>query len=93
MPVLILRYLLLALIFVLQAPGVNWNNQRPDLKEDLAHLVHMIMRRICGEASAVSPISGANPINLSKQKFDQNEFTLPFLNYSTGIHALYSGID
>jgi len=26
-------------------------------------------------------------------KFDQNEFTLPFLNYSTGIHALYSGID
>ncbi|MBT4939626.1 MAG: TRAP transporter small permease, partial [Rhodospirillaceae bacterium] len=30
----------------------NWNNQRPDLKEDLAHLVQYIKRRICGIASA-----------------------------------------
>ena len=27
---------------------INWNNQRPDLKEDLAHLVDNIKRRICG---------------------------------------------
>ena len=33
----------------------NWNNQRPDLKEDLAHLVQDIKRRICGIASAGSP--------------------------------------
>ena len=26
-------------------------------------------------------------------KFEQNEFTLPFLNYSTDIHTVYSGID
>ncbi|MBT4589811.1 MAG: NAD(P)-dependent oxidoreductase [Rhodospirillaceae bacterium] len=35
----------------------NWNNQRPDLKEDLAHLVQYIKRRICGIASAGSPLS------------------------------------
>ena len=33
----------------------NWNNHRPDLKEDLAHLVQDIKRRICGIASAGSP--------------------------------------
>ena len=31
---------------------INWNNQRPDLKEDLAHLVQDIKRRIYGIASA-----------------------------------------
>ena len=31
---------------------INWNNQRPDLKEDLAHLVQYIKRRVCGIASA-----------------------------------------
>ena len=40
-------------------PGVSrhiiWNNLRPDLKEDLAHLVQDIKRRICGIASAGSP--------------------------------------
>ena len=35
----------------------NWNNQQPDLKEDLAHLVQYIKRRICGIASAGSPLS------------------------------------
>ncbi len=34
---------------------INWNKQRPDLKEDLAHLVQDIKRRICGIASAGSP--------------------------------------
>ena len=34
---------------------INWNNHRPDLKEDLAHLVQDIKRRICGIASAGSP--------------------------------------
>ena len=34
---------------------INWNNQRPDLKEDLAHLVQDIKRRICGVASAWFP--------------------------------------
>ena len=33
---------------------INWNNQRPDLKEDLAHLVDDFKRRICGIASAGS---------------------------------------
>jgi hypothetical protein len=35
---------------------INWNNHRPDLKEDLAHLVKDIKRRICGIASAGSPV-------------------------------------
>ena len=34
---------------------INWNNQRSDLKEDLAHLVQHIKRRICGIASAGLP--------------------------------------
>jgi len=34
---------------------IIWNKQRPDLKEDLAHLVQYIRRRICGVASAGSP--------------------------------------
>jgi hypothetical protein len=34
---------------------MNWNNQRPDLKEDLAHLVQDIKRRICNVASAGLP--------------------------------------
>ena len=34
---------------------INWNNQRPDLREDLAHLVQDIKRRICGIASAGLP--------------------------------------
>ena len=34
---------------------INWNNLRPDLKEDLAHLVQDIKRRICGIASAGLP--------------------------------------
>jgi hypothetical protein len=34
---------------------INWNNQGADLKEDLAHLVQDIKRRICGIASAGSP--------------------------------------
>ena len=33
---------------------INWNNQLPDLKEDLAHLVDDFKRRICGIASAGS---------------------------------------
>ena len=36
---------------------INWNNHRPDLKEDLAHLVQDIKRRICGIASAGVPSS------------------------------------
>ena len=41
-------------------PGIvrrhsNWNTQRPDLKEDLAHLVQDIKQRICGIASAGFP--------------------------------------
>jgi len=36
---------------------INRNNQRPDLKEDLAHLVHNIKRRVCGIASAWFPLS------------------------------------
>jgi S1-C subfamily serine protease len=35
---------------------INWNNHRPDLKEDLAPLVQDIKRRICGIASAGSPL-------------------------------------
>ena len=38
---------------------INWNNHRPDLKEDLAHLVQEIKRRICGIASAGIPSSSA----------------------------------
>ena len=34
---------------------IIWNNLRPDLKEDLAHLVQYIRRRICSVASAGSP--------------------------------------
>jgi site-specific DNA-cytosine methylase len=34
---------------------INWNTQGPYLKEDLAHLVQDIKRRICGIASAGSP--------------------------------------
>ena len=34
---------------------INWNNQVPDLKEDLVHLVVYIRRRICGIASAGFP--------------------------------------
>jgi len=34
---------------------INRNNQRPDLKEDLARLVQDIRRRICGVASAGFP--------------------------------------
>jgi len=34
---------------------IIWNKQRPDLKEDLAHLVQYIRRRICSVASAGSP--------------------------------------
>jgi len=34
---------------------INWNTQRPDLREDLAHLVDNIKRRVCGIASAGSP--------------------------------------
>jgi len=30
----------------------NWNTWRPDLREDLAHLVQDIKRRVCGIASA-----------------------------------------
>ncbi|NQV83701.1 MAG: hypothetical protein HQ494_07765 [Rhodospirillales bacterium] len=33
---------------------INWNRWRPDLREDLAHLVDHIKRRICGIASAGS---------------------------------------
>jgi hypothetical protein len=33
----------------------NWYKERPDLKEDLAHLVQDIKRRICGIASAGLP--------------------------------------
>ena len=46
-------------IFLLRAYRVrrhiNWNNLRPDLKEDLVHLVQDIKRRICGIASAGIP--------------------------------------
>jgi hypothetical protein len=34
---------------------INWNNQQLDLKEDPAHLVQDIKRRICGIASAGLP--------------------------------------
>ena len=34
---------------------INWNKSRPDLREDLAHLVQDVMRRVCGIASAGSP--------------------------------------
>ena len=34
---------------------INWNTEQSDLKEDLAHLVQDIKRRICGIASAGSP--------------------------------------
>ena len=49
---------------------INWNNQRPDLKEDLAHLVQDIKRRICGVASAGFPL-----INLPKlEKFLETKY-------------------
>ncbi len=35
---------------------INWNNRQLDLKEDLAHLVQDIKRRICGIASAGLPL-------------------------------------
>ena len=35
---------------------INWKNQRPDLKEDLAHLVQDIKRRIVGIASTLAGI-------------------------------------
>jgi hypothetical protein len=35
---------------------INWDNQGADLKEDLAHLVQDIKRRICGIASAEFPL-------------------------------------
>ena len=35
---------------------INWNNQRADLKEDPAHLVDNIKRRICNIASAGFPL-------------------------------------
>jgi len=38
---------------------INWNNHRPDLKEDLAPLVKDIKRRICGIASAGSQLCPA----------------------------------
>ena len=34
---------------------IKWNTWRPDLKEDLAHLVQDIKRRLCDVASAGSP--------------------------------------
>ena len=34
---------------------INWNTYRPDLREDLVHLVQDIKQRICGIASAGSP--------------------------------------
>ena len=34
---------------------MNWNTQRLDLREDLAHLVDNTKRRVCGIASAGSP--------------------------------------
>jgi len=43
---------------------INWNNHRPDLKEDLAHLVKDIKRRICGIASA-SPVRGKPSLTVS----------------------------
>ncbi|MBT3770205.1 MAG: hypothetical protein HOF85_10145, partial [Acidiferrobacteraceae bacterium] len=35
----------------------NWNKERVDLKEDLAHLFGYVKRRICGIASAWFPLS------------------------------------
>jgi hypothetical protein len=35
---------------------INWNTEQSDLKEDLAHLVCYFKRRICGIASAGSPL-------------------------------------
>ncbi|MCF6328938.1 MAG: ParB/RepB/Spo0J family partition protein [Henriciella sp.] len=35
---------------------INWNTWHPDLREDLAHLVDYIKRRICGIASAGFPL-------------------------------------
>jgi hypothetical protein len=35
---------------------IKWNSWRPDLREYLAHLVQDIKRRICGIASAGSPL-------------------------------------
>jgi hypothetical protein len=43
---------------------INWNNQRPDLKEDLAHLGDNIRRRVCGIASA-SPVRGKPSLTVS----------------------------
>ena len=34
---------------------IKWNTWLPDLREDLAHLVQDIKRRVCGIASAGSP--------------------------------------
>ena len=51
-------------LLVIQAPAKNrglsirvrrqgfWDQWRPKLRESLAHLIGLIMRRICGEASA-----------------------------------------
>jgi hypothetical protein len=40
-------------------PRLNWDNQGADLKEDLAHLVQDIKRRIYGIASAGEPSKSA----------------------------------
>jgi hypothetical protein len=34
---------------------INWNTQRLDLREGLAHLVDNVKRHVCGIASAGSP--------------------------------------
>ena len=34
---------------------IKWITWRPDLREDLAHLVQDIKRRVCGIASAAAP--------------------------------------
>ena len=49
------RFLGQAGLFARVRRHINWNNLRPDLKEDLAHLVQDIRRRVCGIAIAVSP--------------------------------------
>ena len=43
---------------------INWNTQRPDLRENLAHLVDNIKRRVCGIASAGSHRFPFNPLSL-----------------------------
>ena len=35
---------------------INWNTQRPDLREALVHLVGYIKRHVCGIASAGSSL-------------------------------------